>query len=99
MRIREVETERFLMDMHGLYYKMSPEFRPGSTGGLAAYVSHLKMTPDFCTWQDRLVLAGDEDSSMGHRHRFGGQPQSVSSSPWSWLTERWTWCVCAFFPL
>ncbi len=81
-RIRPIGPDLMLMDMHGLYYKMSPEFRPGSTGGLAPYVSHLKMTPDVCVLENaatkapQLVFAGNENSSMGHRHRFGGQPQS-----------------------
>jgi hypothetical protein len=75
-RIRQVAPGQLLLDMHGLYYKMSPEFRPGHAAGLAPYVSHLKMTPDFAPWKDRLVFAGNENSSMGHRHRTGGQPQA-----------------------
>ncbi len=75
-RIRPLGADLMLLDMHGLYYKMSPQLRPDQMGGLTPYVSHLKMTPDFCIWQDRLVLAGDENSSMNHRHRTGGQPQS-----------------------
>jgi hypothetical protein len=75
-RIRPLWPDLMLLDMHGLYYKMSAQLRPGQMGGLTPYAAHLKMTPDFCLWQDRLVLAGDENSSMNHRHRTGGQPQS-----------------------
>lgn len=81
-RIRPIGPDLMLMDMHGLYYKMSPEFRPDVTYGLTPYVSHLKMTPDVCVLENaatkarQLVFAGNENSSMGHRHRFGGQPQS-----------------------
>ena len=75
-RIRPLRPDLMLLDMHGLYYKMSAQLRPGQMGGLTPYAAHLKMTPDFCLWQDRLVLAGDENSSMNHRHRTGGQPQS-----------------------
>ncbi|MCS7304805.1 MAG: hypothetical protein NZ602_06835 [Thermoguttaceae bacterium] len=75
-RIRPIGPDLMLLDMHGLYYKMSPELRPGQMAGLHPYAAHLKMTPDFCIWQDRLVLAGNENSSMNHRHRTGGQPQS-----------------------
>lgn len=75
-RIRPLRSDLMLLDMHGLYYKMSPELRPGQMAGLEPYVCHLKMTPDFCVWHGRLVLAGDENSSMNHRHRTGGQPQS-----------------------
>ncbi len=74
-RIRPVAPDRMILDMHGLYYSMSPEFRPGRAAGLVPMVSHLKMTPDFCPWQDRLVFAGNENSAMGQRHRTGGQPQ------------------------
>lgn len=75
-RIREVAPGVLMMDMHGLYYEMSPEFKAGGAGGLLPIAAHLKMTPDFCVWQGKLVMAGDENSSMGHRHRTGGQPQS-----------------------
>ncbi len=75
-RIRPLSPDLMLLDMHGLYYKMSPQLRPGQMGGLEPFAAHLKMTPDFCIWHDRLVLAGNENSSMNHRHRTGGQPQS-----------------------
>ena len=75
-RIRQAEPGRWMLDMHGLFYLFPPEFRPGNAGGIEPLAYHLRMTPDFCFWQDRLVLAGDQNSSMGHRHRTGGQPQS-----------------------
>ncbi|HUT88283.1 MAG TPA: hypothetical protein VMY37_02190 [Thermoguttaceae bacterium] len=75
-RIREVAPGRLMIDMHGLFYTMSPDFAPGSAGGLVPLASHLRMTPDFCPWRDKLVLAGNELSSLNHRHRTGGQPQS-----------------------
>ncbi len=75
-RIREVATGQLMLDMHGLFYTMSADFRAGNTGGLVPLASHLRMTPDFCTWQRKLVLAGNELSSLSHRHRTGGQPQS-----------------------
>jgi len=97
-RIRETAPGRLMLDMHGLFYTMSPDFamkkgdrsnlpeRPGGCfaqigpvpffPGLVPLASHLRMTPDFCPWQGKLVLAGNELSSLGHRHRTGGQPQS-----------------------
>ena len=65
-----------MLDMHGLYYLLDADFRVGQTASLAPWAGHLKMTPDFCIWRDRLVMAGDDTSSMDHRHRTGGQPQS-----------------------
>jgi len=75
-RIRAVAPGQLMLDMHGLFYTMSPQFRPGDAGGLMPLAYHLRMTPDFCTWQGRLVLAGNENDAMSHRNRTGGQPQS-----------------------
>jgi len=75
-RIREAAPRRLMLDMHGLFYLMPPELKPGNMDGLTPLAFHLRMTPDFCPWQGKLVLAGNELSSMGHRHRTGGQPQS-----------------------
>ncbi|MFH1923677.1 MAG: hypothetical protein ABIP48_27775 [Planctomycetota bacterium] len=75
-RIREAAPGQLMLDMHGLYYLMSPKLKPGNMAGLLPLAFHLRMTPDFCRWQGNLVLAGNEVSSLGHRHRTGGQPQS-----------------------
>ncbi len=75
-RIRRVDPGRLMLDMHGLFYLLDPAFAPGNTGSLRPLAGHLRITPDFCRWGDRLVLAGDETSSIHHRHRTGGQPQS-----------------------
>ncbi len=75
-RIRRIGPGQLMLDMHGLFYRMSPKFGAGDTGGLAPLAYHLRMAPDFCDWRGKLVLAGDQNSSMGHRHRTGGQPQS-----------------------
>jgi len=75
-RIRAVGPGELMLDMHGLFYAMSPQFRAGKTGGLTPTAFHLRMTPDFCLWSGRLVLAGNENTAMGHRCRTGGQPQS-----------------------
>lgn len=75
-RIRAVESGQWMLDMHGLFYHFPPDFRPGHATPPEPFAYHLRMTPDFCAWRDRLVLAGNENSSMGHSHRQGGQPQS-----------------------
>ncbi|MHC4180402.1 MAG: hypothetical protein ACYSWU_23105, partial [Planctomycetota bacterium] len=59
-RIRQVEPGELMLDMHGLFYRMSPAFAAGNTGGLSPLAYHLRMTPDFCNWRGRLVLAGDQ---------------------------------------
>lgn len=75
-RIRRVSEDRLMLDMHGLFFLLDDDFAPGNAASLVPLAGHLRMTPDFCRWGDRLVLAGDQNSSMGHRHRTGGQPQS-----------------------
>ncbi len=75
-RVRQVAPGRLMLDMHGLFYTLPPDFAPGRSGGPEPLACHLRMTPDFCPWQGKLVLAGNELSSLGHRHRTGGQPQS-----------------------
>lgn len=74
-RIREV-FGRWMLDMHGLFYDLPAGFRAGQAAPPAPLAYHLRMTPDFCQWGERLVLAGNENSSMGHAYRQGGQPQS-----------------------
>lgn len=73
-RIREVGGGRFLMDFHGMFFDFPKDFAPGKTGGLRPIATHLRMIPDFCDWNGRLVLASDDTSVMGNP--LGGQPQS-----------------------
>lgn len=73
-RIREVGSGRFLMDFPFMFYDFPRDFRPGKTAGLRPIATHLRMVPDFCDWNGRLVLASDDTSVMGNP--LGGQPQS-----------------------
>lgn len=74
-RIREVETERLLMDMHGLFYELSPLAYGGRVWGVKPICQHLRMVPDFCTWRGMLVLAGDQVTAVGGNLE-AGEPQS-----------------------
>ena len=74
-RIREVETERLLMDMHGLFYELSPLAYGGHLWGVKPICQHLRMVPDFCTWRGMLVLAGDQVTAVGGNLE-AGEPQS-----------------------
>jgi hypothetical protein len=74
-RIREVETERLLMDMHGLFYELPPLAYGGSVWGIKPICQHLRMVPDFCTWRGMLVLAGDQVTAVGGNLE-AGEPQS-----------------------
>ncbi len=65
-RIREVAPDLLLMTMHGMFYDFPKAFSAGATGGLRPISSYLKMVVDFCTWNDRLVLACNDASRMGN---------------------------------
>jgi hypothetical protein len=69
--IREVCSERFLMDVHGSFYEMPrehglPLIRP--------VCSHRKAITDFCGWRGLLVLSGVRADAAADAHvvRFGG---------------------------
>ena len=74
-RIREVETERFLMDMHGLFYELPRQAYGGRVWGIKPICQHLRMVPDFCSWKGFLVLAGNQNTAVTGNHLVG-EPQS-----------------------
>jgi hypothetical protein len=83
MRIREVQTERYLMDAFGLFYELPSMVYGGRVWGVRPVASHLRIVPDFCYWRGLLVLAGDQADNAS------GQPQSgfwfgSVDDLWSW---------------
>lgn len=82
MRIREVETERALMDCHGLFYELSYHTYGNSIWGIRPISRHLRVIPDFCSWRGMLVLAGNQSTPMQFqtsnldRNPLAGQPQA-----------------------
>lgn len=74
-RIREVETERFLLDAHGQFYELSPLAYAGRLWGVKPISQHLRMIPDFCSWKGLLVLAGDHATAVNN-YELVGEPQS-----------------------
>lgn len=83
MRIREVQTERYLMDAFGIFYELPPLIYGGHLWGVRPICSHLRICPDMTYWRGLLVLAGDQvDNAVG-------QPQSGFwfgniDDLWSW---------------
>jgi hypothetical protein len=70
MRIREVQTERYLMDAFGIFYDLPPMVYGGHVWGIRPICNHLRICPDMTYWRGLLVLAGDQtDNAVG-------QPQS-----------------------
>ncbi|MEW6239042.1 MAG: hypothetical protein AB1656_26980 [Candidatus Omnitrophota bacterium] len=69
-RIREAQTERFLMDAHGIFYEMPVQVYEGKVWSIKPICYHLRMVPDFCYWRGLFVMAGNQTDLAS------GQPQS-----------------------
>ena len=80
MRIREVETERALMDCHGLFYEIGMHTYGDELWAIRPISTHLRIIPDFCSWQGMLVLGGNQATPMKFgpqdRNPLAGQPQA-----------------------
>ncbi|MEK7409087.1 MAG: hypothetical protein AAB225_28835 [Acidobacteriota bacterium] len=75
-RIREAETERFLMDCHGMFYELSPMIFEDAVWGVNPICTHLRIIPDFCSFRGLFVMAGNENTPNNDANPVGGQPQS-----------------------
>jgi len=75
-RIREVESERWLMDASGIFYELPVMTYGNSVWGIVPVCRHLRIIPDFCSWNGLLVLAGDQTTPTGDTNPFAGQPQA-----------------------
>jgi len=76
MRIREVETEHFLLDLTGQFYELQPIAFEGRIRGVKPICNHLRTIPDYCSFRGLLVLAGNETTPNHDANTLGGQPQS-----------------------
>lgn len=63
-RIREIESERYLFDMHGMFYELAPFTWGGAAWGIKPIRQHLRMVPDFASWRGFLVLGGNQVSTI-----------------------------------
>jgi len=75
-RIREVETERYLMDCHGMFHEFSPMVFENAIWGVRPVCTHLRVVPDFCTFRGLFVMAGNQGTPNADNNLLGGQPQS-----------------------
>ncbi len=70
MRIREAQTERFMMDVFGIFYELPVMTYGGNMLSIKPVCNHLRVIPDYVYWRGMLVLAGDQtDNAVA-------QPQS-----------------------
>jgi len=75
-RIREVESERWLMDCSGMFYELPAMTYGGRVYGLRPICTHLRIIPDYCSWRGMLVVAGDQTTPISDTNPFVGQPQA-----------------------
>jgi hypothetical protein len=75
-RIREVEHERFLVDLHGMFYELSPWAYGNRVWGVKPISQHLWVHGDFCTWKGMLVLGADNASPAHGDNTLCAEPQS-----------------------
>lgn len=88
-RIREVETERFLMDAHGMFYELQPIAFQDSIWGVKPICHHLRIIPDYCAFRGLLALGGNQTSPNADNNPLGGQPQAgiwfgKTDDLWQW---------------
>lgn len=73
-RIRAIDNDQMMMDMHGMLFNFPSTFSANNTAGITPIGSHLRYIPDFLNWNNEIVLATDETSIQGNP--LAGQPQS-----------------------
>ena len=73
-RIREVGNGKMIMDMHGMMYDFPKTFSRANSGGISPINSHLRYIPDFCSWNNQIVIATDETTVL--ENPMAGRAQS-----------------------
>ena len=92
MRIRQVESERLLMDAFGMFYEVPPFSFDGRVWGIRPVSTHLHVIPDFVGWRGMLVMGSDilehdEDEEDGEP--YAGQP---TAGLWFMkIDDLWEW--------
>lgn len=72
--IREVQSERFLVNVHGTFYEM-----PRDTGvaDIKPVSTHNRAIADFCSWRGMLVLAGTSAGAKPDGRHFASADGAV----------------------
>lgn len=89
MRIREVETEHFLMDIQGMFYELQPVPFENRIWGVKPICQHLRTIPDYCAFRGMFAVGGNETTPNGDDEAVVGPPQSgvwfgKTDDLWSW---------------
>ncbi|WP_316834728.1 hypothetical protein [Pedobacter nutrimenti] len=73
-RIRAVGKDKMIMDMHGMMYDFPITFSRKNSGGILPLNSHLRYIPDFCSWNNQIVISTDETTVL--ENPMAGRAQS-----------------------
>jgi hypothetical protein len=89
MRIREVETEHYLMDIQGMFYELQPIAFQDAIWGVKPVCQHLRIIPDYCAYRGMLALGGNQTTPNADNNAVVGQPQSgiwfgKTDDLWNW---------------
>lgn len=74
--IREVVTERKLMNIHGSFYEL-PDERSGGFRKMQPVCTHNKLIYDYCSWRGMLVLSGVRTEGTADEHTIASEDASV----------------------
>lgn len=88
-RIREIESERWLMNTCGTLFELPAMQYGGKIWGVRPVCTHLRIIGDFCPWRGLLVMAGDQTTPINDTNPHVGQPQAnlwlgKSDDLWQW---------------
>jgi len=65
--VREVQSERFLANIHGTFYEMPRDTR---VPDLKPVCTHNRQIPDYCSWRGLLVLSGVRSGTQPDGNTF-----------------------------
>lgn len=71
--IRELESERFMLNAHGTLYEVG---RESGYAAIRPITTHQKKIVDYCTWRGLLVISGTKSSGKPDGHYFSNDDQS-----------------------
>ena len=89
MRIREVETEHYLLDIHGGMFELQPIAFEDRIWGIKPICQHLRIIPDYTSFRGMLALGGNQTTPNADNNSVVGQPQAgiwfgVTDDLWKW---------------
>lgn len=93
MRIREVETEHYLMDIQGMFYELQPVAFEDRIWGVKPICQHLRIIPDYCSFRGLFAVGGNQTTPNRDNNAVAGQAQSgmwfgKTDDLWSWGTPK-----------